>query len=98
MDEYSYGLFSPGIDWGSIINRGIDVVGAAVSKSPYYSPNDPRYQPQPQPPVYYPTSAGAGGAVRTSVSSDGAGLHLSKETLMMIAGGVLIFMLASRRR
>lgn len=26
------------------INRGIDVVGAAWSRSPYISPDDPRYQ------------------------------------------------------
>lgn len=27
-----------------LIARGIDVVGAATSNSPYYSPDDPRYQ------------------------------------------------------
>jgi hypothetical protein len=82
-----------GIDWGSIIGRGIDVVGAAVSNSPYYSPDDPRYQQQG--PVYYPQTGGGGQVVTTG--QGGAGIHLSTNTLMLIAGGILIFLVARRR-
>lgn len=102
-DDYSiFGYTSDEGPWyGGAINRGIDVLGAWASRSPYYSPDDPRYQQQQQqrqPQVYAPTDPNASGAVRTNLNNDGAGINLSKETLMLIAGGVLIFMVASKRR
>lgn len=44
-----------------LIARGIDVVGAWSSRSPYYSPNDPRYQ-QGQYPVRYSQPYPVGGS------------------------------------
>lgn len=95
MDDYS--LFNPnaGIDWGNIINRGIDVVGAWSSRSPYVSPDDPRYREQPRPIYQQPQPQPQ---PSRPPQNDGDGIKLSKETLMMFAGGVLIFMVASRRR
>ena len=101
MDEYSLFAFDPGygggIDWGSIINRGIDVACGYLTRSPYYSPDDPRYQ-QRQPAVMYPTQPGANGQVRAGYDGGGAGINLSTNTLMLIGGAILIWMVASRRR
>lgn len=97
FDEYGNPI------WDSI-NRGIDVIGAAVSDSPYYSPDDPRYQqggyspggyyPQPQ---YYPQPAAQGGNL--SLGSVGlSGVNVSPVTLLL--GGIvlaLIFFGKSRR-
>lgn len=96
MDDYSYNFDWSGDNplWGAI-NRGIDVLGAYSSRSPYYSPDDPRYQQQQgRGGGYYPQP---GGQVYASPQG-GAGINLSTNTLMLIAGGILIFMVASRRR
>lgn len=59
MDEVytdGYGNYFDGsgrqLSYYDLIARGIDVAGAALSHSPYYSPDDPRYQ-QGQYPVRY---------------------------------------------
>jgi len=79
--------------WSASINRGIDTIGSIFSHSPYISPDDPRYRqqqsrtayPQPQPsPQPDP--------------SRNSGIQLSTQTLMLLVGGVLLFMLGSRRK
>lgn len=80
------------------INRGIDVVGAAVSNSPYYSPDDPRYQQD----GYYQTGgaypaqyAGGGAYVPGTVSTQG--FQINWWTAALIGLLVGSFLLGKRR-
>lgn len=90
------------LDWYDLVARGIDVAGAALSHSPYYSPDDPRYRQQQGQYPYgqqYPGQYGAG--VNTNLSLNrsgiGAGLNISTNTLMLIGGAVLLFILGTKR-
>lgn len=92
-----------GIDFTSIINRGIDVVGSIFAKapSPYISPNDPRFKQAPQnvymytppPPGYVPPP---GVPAPTGVPSTGVGVQLSQSTLLLLGGAILIFLVARK--
>jgi hypothetical protein len=88
------------IDFTSIINRGIDVVGSALAKQPsgYVSPNDPRYRAQPPQNVYMvqPAPAVNTPAVMPEKKS-GLGFQIDQKTLILAAGALLIFMVASKR-
>lgn len=76
MDEYYTYDGVTAFDWSGnrydvfdLIARGIDVVGAATSNSPYVSPDDPRYRnrggwfPQPYPGQGVPPGSAVPGAV-----------------------------------
>lgn len=58
------------LDINDLIARGIDVVGAWTSRSPYYSPDDPRYRNQGRYPVqqsnvYWPQQTASPGGINT---------------------------------
>jgi hypothetical protein len=86
------------VDFTSIINRGIDVVGSVFAKQPsqYISPNDPRFQ-QPRQNVYVSPPPPPGYEPPPSPRGPGVGVQVSQNTLLLIAGAVLIFMVASKR-
>jgi hypothetical protein len=95
MDEYY--AFDPSggsdFDWNNLINRGFTLAGDIWGQSSHPFQDDPRYQqPRYQQPVY----TTQGGQVVTA-NQGGAGIHLSTQTMMLIAGGILIFMVARRR-
>lgn len=82
-----------------LIARGIDVVGAWSSRSPYYSPDDPRYQ-QGQYPQYgqrYPVSGayGQGGSIPGTVNPQGFQLNWWAAALIGVVAGA--FFLGKRR-
>lgn len=88
--------------WSDSINRGIDVLGAYASRSPYYSPNDPRYQ-QGQgawPPVYspqvYPPSQYNQSLIPGAVSAQG--VQINWWTALLIGGLVGAFLFGRRSR
>lgn len=90
------------IDFTSLGSKALDVVGSAVSKAPsvYVSPDDPRYRAQvpqnvymiqPAPPANTPIMA------PQTKSMSGVGFNIDQKTLVLAAGALLIFMVASRR-
>jgi hypothetical protein len=87
--------------WGDSINRGIDVLGAWASRSPYLSPDDPRFQQQQrggyyQQPYYEQRGVSVtGGIDRTGV---GAGLNISTNTLLLVGVVAAVFLLGKGRR
>lgn len=87
------------IDFTSIINRGIDVVGSALAKQPsgYVSPNDPRYRAQPPQNVYMLPPAPAANTPVVEPKKSGVGFQIDQKTLILAAGAILIFMVASKR-
>jgi len=82
------------------INRGIDVAGAALSRSPYYSPDDPRYQQGGYYPVsaggYYSTGAGPGGNFTPATVST-SGFQINWWAAAAIGLFVGAFLLGKRR-
>jgi len=56
-----YDAYGRTLDTNDLLARGIDVLGAWASRSPYYSPDDPRYQ-QGQYPQRYPAGGGYPGS------------------------------------
>jgi len=54
------------LDINDLIARGIDVVGAWASRSPYYSADDPRYRQQGRYPQSPPYGAGFPNQTRTA--------------------------------
>jgi hypothetical protein len=98
MDFGSY-AFDPsagtgGFDWDNLINRGFTLAGDIWGQSSHPFADDPRYQ---QPTYQQPIYTTQGGQVIATANQGGAGIHLSTNTLMLIAGGILIFMVARRR-
>jgi hypothetical protein len=81
--------------WIDTINRGIEraaqVATVAVGGYPSY-PNYPAQAPQPVP---MPMPAPAPGV---QPQQAGSGIQLSQTTLMLLVGGVLLFMLGKRGR
>lgn len=68
----SYYLDASGNPVWDSINRGIDVLGAWASRSPYYSPDDPRYQRQDYGRGSYPPEyVGGGSYVPGTLSTQG---------------------------
>jgi len=83
-----------------LIARGIDVVGAWSSRSPYVSPNDPRFQQQ-QRGNYgagYPNPSPVGNQTFVPGSINPSGFQINWQTALI--GGLLIgaFFLGSKRR
>ena len=81
-----------------LIARGIDVVGAWSSRSPYYSPDDPRYQqrggygyPQQYPGRTSNQDFNVGGSVdpRTGIRLN---TQLSPWAIGLIAGGAVLLL------
>lgn len=87
------------IDFTSLGSKALDVLGSAVAKQPsvYVSPNDPRYRAQPPQNVYTyamnPNAPAAPAAPKTS----GVGFQIDQKTLILAAGALLIFLVASKR-
>lgn len=104
-----YGTFEQPYDgtepwWGDSVNRGIDVLGAWASRSPYYSPDDPRYRDQrggyypPYPPQGgYPGSPVQvpGGVVPGTVNTQGFQINWWTAALLGLLAGA--FFLGKRR-
>lgn len=86
-------------DLFDLIARGIDVVGAATSDSPYVSPNDPRYQNRNGGwfPSNYPAQGYPSGAPNAPVSFNPQGFNMPWWALLglgLLAGS---FLLGKRR-
>lgn len=105
-EQNAFGLgqldFNPGggLDWTSIINRGIDVAGARLSRSPYYSPDDPRYQTQGGP-MYYPQGPvyqGPPGSDYPLGNVGASGVQLSQTTILLIGLAAALFLFGRSRR
>lgn len=91
--------------WIGLISEGLqaarDVARGALSEWPYTSPDDPYARrpidvsvyPPPQPGSLPPQTS----SLRTP-QTDRRDVTLSKETLMLLVGGVLLFMLGSKRK
>ena len=79
--------------WIDSINRGIDVLGAWASRSPYYSPDDPRFQ-RGGGGVDYPIGYGGavqpGGLVPGSVTQTGFQLNWWTAALLGVVVGAFI--------
>ena len=96
----SYGSLDDG---GSLNpNQAVQTIGDTLQsifgggQRGYYSPNrnqQPYSYPGPGP--YYPQGVGVNAGVNRS--GVGGSLNISTNTLMLIAGGVLIFMLGTKR-
>lgn len=92
-----------GIDFTSIINRGIDVVGSILNRpsTPYISPDDPRFKQTPQNVYMYPPPMPGyvpppGVPSPTGAQPSGVGFQVSQNTLLLMAGAVLIFLVARK--
>lgn len=92
-DEYgrAYNALT-GQEVGGIVNAARDVLIGIFGRQGYPPPQGyprgaqyPRQFPQDQ---YYPQRQGSGG---------GSGINISTNTLMLIVGGVVLFMLGRRR-
>lgn len=93
FDEYGRTL-----SLNDLIARGIDVVGAATSNSPYYSPDDPRYQgnfPYGYPSPYPAQQLPGGQFVPGTVSTQGFQLNWWSAALIGLLVGA--FLLGKRR-
>lgn len=90
-----YDAFGRPIDWQSVIERGIDVVGAWSSRSPYYSPDDPRFQGRGNYSGYGPLPGGNQTFVPGAVTPQG--FSINWQTALI--GGLLIgaFFIGRRR-
>lgn len=86
------------LDTNDLIARGIDVLGAWASRSPYYGPDDPRYRNQQgRYPSNYPVSGyPAGGNVPATVNPQGFQLTWWAAGLIGIVVGS--FLLGKRGR
>ncbi len=102
LSDLGQSVFDPygggGIDWGALIGRGIDVTGAVLSRSPYYSPDDPRYQgggyPSfPQQPGYYPQQQQA----YTLGSVGAGGVTVSPTTILLVGVAAALILFGKRR-
>lgn len=78
MDQYitydgitAYGPDGYEYDVNDLIARGIDVLGAWASRSPYVSPDDPRYQQGNRYPTSYPSNRPLPGIVPATVNPQG---------------------------
>lgn len=105
MDYVTYDgitAYGPGgyeYDVNDLIARGIDVLGAWASRSPYVSPDDPRYQ-QGQYPRNYPSGYGTpsqvpGGYIPGAVNPQGFQLNWWAAALIGVVVGA--FFLGKRR-
>lgn len=100
MGEFDFGLVGQdyGPDYNEWVNRGIDVLGAWASRSPYISPSDPRYRANinvGMQPSYYPQQYPApvpGVNPGADVAVSRSGLQLSTPVIagLAAAGGLLL--------
>jgi len=87
-----------GINWNDVIHTAAQAyaAGEGAAQSGHYIPQ------QPPPSAYpYPSGGVSGGATITGGITPGGvrgGLNLSTNTLMLIAGGVLLFVLGMQKR
>lgn len=83
------------IDWQSVLERGIDVVGAWSSRSPYYSPDDPRYQQRGGYGGYGPYPTGNQTFVPGAVTPGGFSINWQTAAIVGLLAGA--FFLGKRR-
>jgi len=88
---------SGGVNWNDVIRTAAQAYAAGEGAA-----QSGRYIPQGQPSPYpYPSGGVSGGATITGGITPGGvrgGLNLSTNTLMLIAGGVLLFVLGMQKR
>jgi len=102
QDFWGNYVFNDGtpLDTNDLIARGIDVAGAYLSRSPYVSPDDPRFQQRVG--VYpqgYPIRTTGGVNVGGSVSPGGLGASVQISPWMLMVGGLVVgaFLFGKRR-
>jgi len=99
-DYYQSGIpYDPNIDLYDLAARGIDVAGAALSRSPYYSPDDPRYRANNQNIYQFPQPLPQGGNV-AAASLNSGGISASIPFWAWALGGVVLaaFLFGKGRR
>ncbi|MFN0108540.1 MAG: hypothetical protein ACKVZH_06765 [Blastocatellia bacterium] len=86
------------LDINDLIGRGIDVLGAWSSRSPYYSADDPRYRNQQgRYPQGYPQGGfPVGGSIPGAVNPQGFQLNWWAAALIGVVAGA--FLLGKGRR
>lgn len=85
-----------GFDGGQITDAVKDVL-IAIYGNPQTVASQGRMTRYPGPPVSSGVQIYSTAPARVQASSDGAGIHLSTQTLMLLAGGVLIFLVGQNR-
>jgi hypothetical protein len=89
----AYDQYGNPIDWNALFARGLDVVGAWASRSPYVSPDDPRYQqrggyPQGNYPPNYTQTAGVG--VSGNIGPGGVKTSLQLSPTVVFVGALVV--------
>ena len=101
LGDFFTGGYGGGIDWQAIIERGIDVAGARLGRSPYFSPDDPRYRPNVN--IGYPPGYGfppGGRPDQVSADVSPAGTQFTVPWWAWAFGGIVVgsFLLGKGRR